>query len=68
MLITITNYLALAAVITVVVAGIILILSFGNEERKDQAKRIIFYTLAGLFIVLFSRVIVRFVFDLAGAV
>ncbi len=68
LLITITNYLALAAVITVVVAGIILILSFGNEERKDQAKRIIFYTLAGLFIVLFSRVIVRFVFDLAGAV
>ncbi len=68
LLITITNYLALAAIITIVVAGIILILSFGNEDRKEQAKRIIYYTLAGLFIVLMARVIVMFVLNVANYV
>ncbi len=55
------SFLALAAVITIIIAGIILIVSLGNEESKDRAKRIIFYTLIGLTIVLFARVIVGLV-------
>jgi hypothetical protein len=55
------SFLALAAVITIIIAGIILILSLGNEESKERAKRIIFYTLIGLIIVLFARVIVGIV-------
>jgi hypothetical protein len=55
------SFLALAAVITIIIAGIILILSLGNEEQKDRAKRIIYYTLIGLVIVLFARVIVGIV-------
>lgn len=55
------SFLALAAVITIIIAGIILIVSLGNEESKERAKRIIFYTLIGLTIVLFARVIVGLV-------
>lgn len=55
---TVLSFLALVAVITIIIAGIILIVSLGNEEQKERAKRIIFYTLIGLAIVLFARVIV----------
>lgn len=58
---TVLSFLALAAVITIIIAGIILIVSLGNEESKDRAKRIIFYTLIGLAVVLFARVIVGIV-------
>ncbi len=58
---SVLSFLALAAVITIIIAGIMLILSLGNEEQKDRAKRIIFYTLIGLIIVLFARVIVGIV-------
>jgi hypothetical protein len=58
---SVLSFLALAAVITIIIAGIILILSLGNEEQKERAKRIIFYTLIGLVIILFARVIVGIV-------
>ncbi len=52
------NFLALIAVVVVIIAGIRLIVSQGNDEEKDKAKKAIFYALAGLVIVLFARVIV----------
>lgn len=55
------SFLALAAVITIIIAGIILIVSLGNEDSRERAKRIIFYTLIGLTIILFARVIVGLV-------
>jgi hypothetical protein len=58
---TVLSFLALAAVITIIIAGIILIVSLGNEEQKERAKRIIYYTLIGLVIILFARVIVGLV-------
>lgn len=58
---TVLSFLALAAVITIIIAGIILIVSLGNEESKEHAKRIIFYTLIGLVIILFARVLVGLV-------
>lgn len=58
---TVLSFLALAAVITIIIAGIILIVSLGNEDSKERAKRIIYYTLIGLVIVLFARVIVGLV-------
>ncbi len=57
----ILNFVAFIAVIMVIIAGLYLILSFGNEENKDKAKRIIFYTLIGLAVILFARVIVGLV-------
>lgn len=58
---SVLSFLALAAVIVIIIAGIMLIVSLGNEEQKDRAKRIIFYALIGLVIVLFARVIVGLV-------
>ena len=56
--IAVLNFLALIAVIIVIIAGIRLILSQGEDEAKDKAKKTIFYALIGLLIVLFARVIV----------
>lgn len=52
------NFLALIAVIVVIIAGIRLIVSQGEDEAKDKAKKTILYALLGLIIVLFARVIV----------
>lgn len=63
------NFLALIAVIVVIIAGIRLIVSQGEDEQKDKAKKTIFYALIGLVIVLFARVIVGLVTQwLAGEV
>jgi uncharacterized membrane protein YjgN (DUF898 family) len=55
------DFLALIAVIVVIIAGFMLIFSFGNEEGKEKAKKTIFYTLIGLAVILFARVIVGFI-------
>lgn len=66
---TILNFLALIATVVVIIAGIRLILSQGDEEAKEKAKKTIIYALAGLVIVLFARVIVSLVTEyLAGEI
>ena len=55
------NFLALVAVVVIVIAGIRLIVSQGEDEQKDKAKKTIFYAIAGLLIVLFARVIVNLI-------
>lgn len=68
-IVAVLNFLALIAVVVVIIAGIRLIVSQGNDEEKDKAKKAIFYALAGLVIVLFARVIVGLVTSyLAGEV
>jgi succinate dehydrogenase/fumarate reductase cytochrome b subunit len=68
-IIAVLNFLALIAVVVVIIAGIRLIVSQGNDEEKDKAKKAIFYALAGLVIVLFARVIIGLVTNyLAGEV
>lgn len=58
---TVLSFLALAAVIAIIIAGIWLIVGMGSDDSKERAKKIILYTLAGLIIVLFARVIVGLV-------
>ncbi len=68
-IVAVLNFLALIAVVVVIIAGIRLIVSQGNDEEKDKAKKAIFYALGGLVIVLFARVIVGLVTSyLAGEV
>ncbi len=55
------NFLALIAVVVIVIAGIQLIISQGNEDAMGKAKKTIYYALLGLVIVLFARVIVGLV-------
>lgn len=57
---TILNFLALLAVIFIVIAGIRLIVSQGEEEQKEKAKKTILYVIIGLIVILFARVIVSF--------
>lgn len=64
---TILSFAALLAFIMVVIAGFYLVLSLGDEERKEKAKKIITYTLIGLVVLLFSRVIVALVTELLAS-
>ena len=47
--------------IAIVVAGLFLILGMGDETSKDRAKKIVLYTIIGLLVLLFVRVIVGFI-------
>jgi hypothetical protein len=57
----ILTFLALIAVVIVIYAGIRMILSLGNEEEFKNMRSLIFRALIGLFVILVSYVIVRFV-------
>lgn len=54
------------AVLVIVIAGIYLITSNGDEGQKDKAKKIIFYCIIGIVVILISRVIVIYVNHLFG--
>ena len=58
---TAMSLLGLAALVTIVLAGIYMVVGLGSDESRDKAKKIIQYTLIGLVIVLFSEVIVNLV-------
>ena len=57
-LLKVLSYMALVAVVAIVIAGIYLVVSVGNEEAKEKAKKIILYTIIGLFVILFASAIV----------
>jgi len=57
----ILNFLALIAVVVIIIAGIRLIVSQGEDEQKEKAKKTILYAIIGLVVVLFARVIVSLV-------
>ncbi len=60
----ILDFVLLIAVVFVIVAGIRLIVSGGDEAQKDKAKQTIIYVIIGIIVVLFARVIVSLVNDL----
>lgn len=55
------TYVGLIAVVVIVIAGIYLITSNGEETQKDKAKKIIIYTIVGLVIIALASVIVIFI-------
>ncbi len=55
------SFMALVSVATIIIAGIYLIVGLGSDESKEKAKHIVQYTLIGLVLILFSRVIVSLV-------
>ncbi|MBM3231458.1 hypothetical protein FJZ28_03980 [Candidatus Peregrinibacteria bacterium] len=57
------RFLALVAVIVIVIAGIHLVVSLGDEQAKEKAKKIILYTIVGLIIILLAEALVRIVVD-----
>ncbi len=60
-IVKILDFILIVAVLYVIIAGIRLIISAGDEGEKDKAKTTIIYVIAGIIIVLFARVIVSFV-------
>ncbi len=57
----ILGFMALIAVIVVIYAGIMMILSLGNEEQFKNSRSLILRALLGLFVILTSVIIVGFV-------
>jgi len=62
---TVLNFMALIAVVFIVIAGIRLVVSQGEEQEKDKAKKTIFYVIIGLIVILIAQGIVSFVADIA---
>lgn len=64
----VVTFVALAAVVTIIVAGFILIFGLGTESSMQRTKKIFIYTLVGVLIIFFVRVIVGFFTEeLAGS-
>lgn len=59
-IIIVLDFVTLIAVIYVIIAGIRLIVSGGDEGEKDKAKKTIIYVIVGIIVILFARVIVSF--------
>jgi len=57
----ILGYVVLIAVIVIVLSGIYMIISFGNDSAKETAKKVIMYTVAGIVIILLAGAIVNIV-------
>ncbi len=55
------SFLALLAVIYIIIAGIRLIVSQGDDDQKGKAKKTIMYVIVGLIVVILARVIVGFI-------
>lgn len=60
-LIVVLDFTLLLAMASVILAGMYLIFSNGDDGMKDKAKKIIVYTIIGIIIIIFSRVMVVFV-------
>ena len=65
-LIKVLDIITLLGVIFVIVAGIRLIISGGDDGEKDKAKKTIIYVIVGIIVVLFARVIVTFFAGFGG--
>ena len=62
---TILGYLALVAVIVIVIAGIRLIISSGDDSAVEKAKKTILYAVIGLIVILLANGIVMLVANIA---
>ncbi len=54
-------FMALVAVIVVVIAGVRLVISQGEQDQIDKAKKTIIYAIIGLIIIALASAIVAFV-------
>ncbi len=57
----ILNIVLIIAVLAVIIAGVYLITSGGDEGQKDKAKSIILYAAIGIVVILLSRVLVTWI-------
>jgi D-alanyl-lipoteichoic acid acyltransferase DltB (MBOAT superfamily) len=60
------GFLGLIAVISIIIGGIYLVVGMGSDESRAKAKTIILYTVIGLLVVLFARLMVETVISVAN--
>lgn len=60
------SFMALVAVVFIVIAGIRLVVSQGEEAEKDKAKKTIIYVIIGLIVIILAQAIVDFVASQIG--
>ncbi|MBN2096437.1 hypothetical protein JW752_03515 [Candidatus Peregrinibacteria bacterium] len=60
------SLVAVAAVLMLIMAGIMYALSAGDEEKMQKAKRIILWSLAGLIVALIARFVAQGVIGLVA--
>ena len=59
-------FMALIAVIVIVIAGVRLVLSQGEQDQVDKSKKTIIYAIIGLIIIVLASAIVTFVAKALG--
>lgn len=59
-----SNILGLLAAASIIICGMILILSFGDETVKEKAKKGVLYSVIGLLVILFAKALVTFITQL----
>ncbi|OGJ71967.1 hypothetical protein A2384_00725 [Candidatus Peribacteria bacterium RIFOXYB1_FULL_54_35] len=57
----ILTFMALIAVVFIVIAGIRLVISQGEEAEKDKAKKTILFVIIGLVVILLAQGLVDFI-------
>lgn len=55
------DFVLVLAILMIIIAGMYLIFSNGDEGNKEKAKKIVIYTIVGVILVLFARAIVIYV-------
>lgn len=58
------GYIGMAAVIVIIIAGVMLVASGGNEDIKARAQKIITYTIIGMLVVGGATAVVTFISNL----
>jgi hypothetical protein len=58
------NLLGIIAVAVIIIAGVRMVISLGNETAVEGAKKTILYALVGLVIVILAKVIVNWILNL----
>jgi len=54
-------FMALIAVVVIVIAGVRLVVSQGEQEQIEKSKKTIIYAIIGLIVILLATAIVKFV-------
>lgn len=57
-------FIAISAVVVIIISGIMFLTAFGNEERLGQAKKIAQWAIIGLVLAMLSYAIVRIILEL----
>lgn len=58
------DLLGLLAAISIIICGMILIFSFGDDTTKEKAKKGVMYSVFGLIVILFAKAIVSFIMNI----